>query len=67
MNRVLLGLLAMLLIAPLARGQSADFPSRPLRVIVPFPPGSGADSVARFAGRQLEDVLGQLVAEGVVE
>jgi tripartite-type tricarboxylate transporter receptor subunit TctC len=33
------------------------WPSRPIRLIVPFPPGAGTDSVARFVAQKLGDVL----------
>ena len=52
-------LLAAILVVPLAHGQAGDYPSRPVKMIVPFPPGSGADTVARFAAKQLEEQLGQ--------
>src|SRR5262245_61601323 len=35
------------------------YPSRPVRWIVGFPPGGGADTVARIAGQWLSDRLGQ--------
>lgn len=41
-----------------ARAQDA-FPSRPIRVVVPFPPGGGGDSVLRFMGPLLTRLLGQ--------
>src|SRR5215471_10085807 len=37
------------------------YPARPLRWIVGFPPGGGADTVARIAGQWLSDRLGQPV------
>src|SRR5262249_58411818 len=37
------------------------YPARPLRWIVGFPQGGGADTVARIAGRWLSDRLGQPV------
>ena len=37
------------------------YPSRPVRWIVGFPPGGGADTVARIAGQWLSDRLGQPV------
>jgi len=38
-----------------------DFPSRPLRFIVPFPPGGGTDIMARVIGKKLSDRLQQPV------
>ena len=41
-----------------AQGQ---YPGKPLRLIVPFPPGGGTDTLARILGQKLADVLGQQV------
>lgn len=49
---------------PLALGvhaQHAEYPSRPLRIIVPFTAGSGADAAARVYGELLAKQLGQPV------
>ena len=35
------------------------YPSRPVRIIVGYPPGGSADVVARLIGQQLSDRLGQ--------
>src|SRR5215510_3885331 len=40
---------------------SQTYPTRPLRWIVGFPPGGGADTVARIVGQWLSERLGQQV------
>lgn len=58
---------ALLLVAALASGQpmvasaQADFPNRPVKIVVPFGPGNGMDLVARTLGRELERRWGQSV------
>jgi tripartite-type tricarboxylate transporter receptor subunit TctC len=47
------------LLAPLAQAQ--PWPSRPLRVIVPFPPGNAGDLTARTVSDRLAQRLGQPV------
>lgn len=48
-----------LLAAPMAR--AAAYPDRPLRMIVPFPPGGGTDNLGRMVAKALGDKLGQTV------
>ena len=42
-----------------AAGSAQDWPSRPVRFIVPFPAGGSTDIVARIVAQQLHDRLGQ--------
>lgn len=42
-----------------AIAQSADFPNKPIRVVVPFNAGSGADGSARLIAEQMQRILGQ--------
>ena len=45
-----------------AHAQKADtWPNRPIRLMVPFPPGGGTDLVGRSVGNKLAEVLGQKV------
>ena len=53
------GLLGGLLAAAPASAQS--FPSRPIRLVVPFPPGGGVDAVGRILAEPLGVALGQPV------
>lgn len=46
---------------PLMAQAPSDFPSRPLRIIVPFPPGGSADATARVIGQKLAEQLKQPV------
>src|SRR2546427_382764 len=52
-------MLALGLIAGAAQAQ--EWPSRPVRLIVPFPPGGGADAIARIVGIRLAEMWGQQV------
>ena len=56
-------LLAAALLAswPAAAQTSAGFPSKPIRVLVPFTAGSGADSSSRFYGEQIGRLFNQTV------
>jgi len=63
MKRILNSLLVVALAAPgLALAQS--FPSKPIKIVVPFGAGSGTDILARIVGERLAETLGQpVVAE----
>jgi tripartite-type tricarboxylate transporter receptor subunit TctC len=50
-------LATLFFLAPQAIAQ--DWPARPVRLIVPFPPGGGTDTVARPLSAKLSQMLGQ--------
>jgi tripartite-type tricarboxylate transporter receptor subunit TctC len=58
MKRLLLVLVLML---PLAYANAADYPIRPIRVVVPFVAGGGTDLLARLVSQRLGDLLGQQI------
>jgi tripartite-type tricarboxylate transporter receptor subunit TctC len=59
LRRRLLAALAHLMV--LGAPQSFAYPDRPVRIIVPYPPGGGNDTLARVLGRRLEDIWGKPV------
>lgn len=38
-----------------------DYPSKPIQLVIPFPPGGATDVIGRLIGKQLGDRLGQSV------
>jgi tripartite-type tricarboxylate transporter receptor subunit TctC len=52
-------LLATPFLGAKAMAQASDWPNRPVRVVVPWPPGGGADTTARMIFPKLAQKLGQ--------
>jgi tripartite-type tricarboxylate transporter receptor subunit TctC len=54
-------ILCAALIIATAHAQTGTFPSKPLRVIVPYPPGGGSDTIVRPLAQRLSENLRQQV------
>jgi tripartite-type tricarboxylate transporter receptor subunit TctC len=54
MRRALAAVMVFALLAPVL-GVAAEYPQRPIRVVVPYPPGGGTDILARLVGKHLTD------------
>ena len=52
---------AALLLAIVAGAAADEYPSKPIRLIVPFPPGGSNDVVGRLIAKQLSEKIGQQV------
>jgi tripartite-type tricarboxylate transporter receptor subunit TctC len=62
-RRALLAVLLALTVPMAAHAQEA-WPAKPIRLIVPFPPGAGTDTVARFVAQRLAETMkAQIVVE----
>ena len=51
--------LAAFSLALFAASASAQYPVKPIRLVVPFSPGAGTDTVARYVAQKLSERLGQ--------
>ncbi len=56
---VAVSLITLLGLPPASHAQ--DYPSKPIRLIVPYPPGGGTDVIARIVHERLSRLLGQSV------
>ena len=44
-----------------ASSMAQDFPNKPIRLIVPFPPGGPNDIIARVVGQRMSEILKQSI------
>src|SRR5258708_34073488 len=59
MTRLVLTLLALLAASPSLAQGDANYPDRPVRIVVPFPAGSATDIVSRLMAQKFGAKLGQ--------
>lgn len=57
--RGIIGLFALLLTGAAGAQPAADYPNRPIRLLLPFAPGGGTDSLAGIVNAELPARLGQ--------
>lgn len=61
MKKVVLAFAGVALLGGLPSAQAQNWPTKPVRFIVPFTPGGGNDTIARLIGQKLTTVIGQQV------
>ena len=61
MKRLLTSLMLSMAFAVPPSFAADSYPERPVRFIVPFPPGGGTDAFARIVGAKLTEIWGQQV------
>ena len=60
-RRALLSAAAAFTILPAAAVRAQTYPDKPIKLVVPFPPGGPIDTMARLAGKFIESAVGQPV------
>jgi tripartite-type tricarboxylate transporter receptor subunit TctC len=57
------GVAALAAVSPVARAQT--YPTRPIRLVVPFPPGGAFDTIGRPWAEHMKSRLGTLIVENI--
>ncbi len=58
---IVAGLAAVCVVHPYSAALADDYPSRPITLVVPYPPGGGVDTIARVMAQKLGPALGQQI------
>ena len=61
MRGVLRAVVAGLLVAGAAVAHAQSWPSKPVRLVVPYSPGAGTDAISRILAQKVGEALGQQV------
>jgi tripartite-type tricarboxylate transporter receptor subunit TctC len=61
MRRILCGSAALFILALAPAAMAQSWPTKPLKVVIPFAPGGAVDSTGRVIGAKLQEILGQPV------
>ena len=61
MRKLFRAVVAGLLVASTAVAHAQSWPSKPVRLVVPYTPGAGTDTISRILAQKLGDQLGQPV------
>ena len=59
MRKLLRAIAIPVLLAASTAAVAQAFPAKPLRIVVPWPPGGGNDTIGRWLAQKLNDALGQ--------
>src|SRR3954465_2944900 len=61
MKRLICALMLAATLAGVGAAQAQPYPSHPITLIVPFPPGGSTDLIARIVAERMRPILGQPV------
>lgn len=60
-RKLLAALMVLAVAAPIDQAMAQDYPSKPIKLVIPYPPGGATDVIGRVVALKLSEVLGQQV------